>query len=204
MDSDWTHSKLSQDFEFKESLSRFKKALFRTVVYKRDNVTPSDEDPAGSSALEWNSGEQSVGNSEEWPMGDSLPSLEQGKAAGAGVRKQGRNEMQQVVQRPAASPIQTSPRHVQEAQPDINPHCSHCLSLKAALHQAHIQIESHQRSFSSLSSQHSSQSEELARCKFQLDSLQAQHNTVLNDLQVSQTSCQELKLQCRDLQVRDM
>jgi len=201
MDSDWAHNHASQDLEFKESLSRFKKALFRTVVYKRENVTPSDEDPMGSSALDWNSGEQSLGNSEDWPLGESLPSLEQGKTVEVEERNKGKHRGQQGLQRPAASPIQTSPRHLLETQPDTNPKCTHCKSLQTALHQAHSQIESQQRSIASLSSQHSFQCEELAKCKFQYDSLQAQHLSSVTELHTSQTNCQELRLQCSELQV---
>lgn len=201
MDSDWASNRASQDLEFKESLSRFKKALFRTVVYKRENVTPSDEDPVGSSALDWTSEEQSLGNSGDWPLGDSLPSLEQGKTLEVEERNKGKHRGMLGLQRPAASPIQTSPRHLLETQPDTNPKCSNCRCFQAALHQAHSQIESQQRSIVSLSSQHSSQCEELARTKFQLDSLQAQHLSSVTELHASQLNCQELRQQCSELQV---
>lgn len=186
MESNRRHSTPTQDLEFQESLSRFKKALLRTVVYQRDNASPSEDDQP--SLIE--SEAQSNGMSEDWLLGDSLPSLDP-----ANVKKKGGVQV-------SASPIQTSPRRQHSnVKVEVNPACSNCQCLLSTLRQVQTQAENQQRVIAAYEATKIIENEEIARLKQQLSSLQTLHQTSLTELQAVQSESQQLKTQLGELQV---
>ena len=182
------------DAEFKKSISRFRKALFKTVVHKRDHYNPSDEGDfeevyaVNSSTVDLASSSQSsvsLAHSFDLPSEDmqSYPTLE--------AQKQVTDE-----QRPG-SPIQTTPRH--PVQPGKTG-CSRCKSLQDALRLAKLEDGEKQAKVVELTmlleeAQRTNKgtNDELMKVKAKFEALFVQHAQMVAEYKAMVASCKDLE-----------
>ena len=178
--------------EFKESITRFRKALLRTVVYKRDHREASEDydqsEQLNSSTVDFPSSQHTQENGElEEPLEAAcsehqfLP-LEQTKE---GVLK---------------SPIQTTPRNGLSV-------CPKCTHLQQALATARLRIKQQDSKIAELTQElaesqqlNNTREEETKAVQGKLDGLFAQHLQVLADYKSLANTCQVLERQHSMLQ----
>lgn len=180
--------------DFKESISRFRKALLRTVVYKRDHRKASedyDQSQLNSSTVDFPSSQQEleIGDFED-PLDPEVCSEHQFLP------------LEQTKEDVLKSPIQTTPRN--GLRPVICPKCSHFLQ---ALSAARLQIKQQDSKIADLTKELSSSQQlnisreaEVKALQGKLDGLFAQHLQVLADYKTLASTCQVLERQHSMLQ----
>ena len=180
--------------EFKESISRFRKALLRTVVYKRDHRKASedyDQSQLNSSTVDFPSSQQALENGDwEDPLDPEVCSEHQ------------LLPLELTKEDVLKSPIQTTPRN--GLRSTICPKCSH---FQQALATARLQIKQQDSKIAELNKQLSSSQQlnstreaETKALQVKLDGLFAQHLQVLADYKTLASTCQVLERQHSMLQ----
>ena len=201
------------DFEFKESISRFKKALLRTVVYKRD-LDQRSSDVEQTLDVNSSSGNLTSGAVTSQSLDVKAGVLPSSQSLG----NEGSADIEELVhtqgpEKPANfSPIQTSPRlELQEtiAEAWETGHCERCCSMRKALSTAKQRARQQDLTVGELTAQLSlaqssvaSLTADLAKLKAKYDGLFTQHLQVISDYKAALTACKELELKQTVLEVR--
>ena len=176
--------------EFQQSLSRFKKALFKTVVYKRELLDMSEDqsERLNSSTVDFASSHQT----------EECGELEE--AVDAGTLSLDQVEQTQAIA--LKSPIQTTPRNGLSTLV-----CCKCRHMQESLTSARLQIKQQDATIIELSKnlldtqkESRRREEEVKTLQGKLDGLFAQHLQVLSDYKSLMNTCQVLERQHTILQ----